>query len=141
MTGEDNVYLKFVTSVINKISNLILAHNNDSNAHSALKNAIISQSITNGDTTHAPSADAVYDALSLKQDSNSAFSGAYSDLTGKPTIPTDVSDLTDTNNTTFTPKSHSHGLTDVTDTSTVEVVVTYTDSSTDTLNLVVYDED
>lgn len=27
----------------------------------------------------------------------------------KPTIPTDVSDLTDTQNTTFTPKSHNHG--------------------------------
>ena len=33
----------------------------------------------------------------------------WSDITNKPTIPTDVSDLTDTQSTQFTPKSHTHG--------------------------------
>ena len=38
-----------------------------------------------------------------------AFSNDYTDLDNKPSIPSDVSDLTDTNNTQFTPKSHTHG--------------------------------
>ena len=33
----------------------------------------------------------------------------WADVQNKPTIPTDVSDLTDNSNTPFTPKSHSHG--------------------------------
>lgn len=117
MTSEidSNKILKVYNAITNRISSLIGSHNNNSSAHS-FGNAGASKNVVtdaNGNLT----------------------------VENKPTIPTDVSDLTDTNNTTFTPKSHSHGLTDVTDTSTVEVVVTYTDSSTDTLNLVVYDED
>lgn len=46
---------------------------------------------------------------SVDTTSYSTFSGSYNDLSNKPTIPTDVSDLTDTNNTAFTPKSHTHG--------------------------------
>lgn len=53
--------------------------------------------------TQYPSAKAVYDAL------QNGFSGDYNDLTNKPTIPSDVSDLTDSSNTQFTPKSHTHG--------------------------------
>ena len=53
--------------------------------------------------TQYPSAKAVYDAL------QNGFSGDYNDLTNKPTIPNDVSDLTDSSNTQFTPKSHRHG--------------------------------
>ena len=34
---------------------------------------------------------------------------SYNDLTNKPTIPSDVADLTDNSNTAFTPKSHTHG--------------------------------
>lgn len=34
----------------------------------------------------------------------------WADIENKPTIPTDVSDLTDNNNTPFTPKSHTHGV-------------------------------
>lgn len=89
--------------------------------------------------------------------SNVAFSGDYDDLTDKPTIPVDVSDLTDTQNTAFTPKTHTHNeyltkttadtyyqaigsssaitSSDLTDVETVEVVVTYTDNSTETLVL------
>ena len=37
-----------------------------------------------------------------------ATTGSYNDLLSKPNIPEDVSDLTDTNNTPFTPKSHIH---------------------------------
>lgn len=33
----------------------------------------------------------------------------WADVQNKPTIPTDVSDLTDNSNTPFTPKSHTHG--------------------------------
>jgi len=155
----------------------------------------ITQSITEDDTTHVPSGDAVYDALSGKVDKETGkglFSGSYTDLTNKPTlfsgnyndlsnkptipssssdlsdgsniikksnteglikndgtidtheyiteqyvhpsakqcnasipgdisdltdttgiIPEDVSDLTDTNNTPFTPKSHSHTISDL----------------------------
>ena len=125
-------------------------------------------------TTHAPSGDAVHDALSEKVDKETGkglFSGSYNDLTDKPTIPdvsgklniaqtshkgknvvvdgtsgnisfedkyshpstkqcnyaythpstkqcnasipADISDLTDTQNTPFTPKSHSHTISDL----------------------------
>lgn len=53
----------------------------------------IVQEITAEDTTHAPSGDAVHDALSEKVDKETGkglFSGSYNDLTDKPTIP-DVS--------------------------------------------------
>lgn len=63
--------------------------------------------------TRYPTEKLVKDSLDLKANSSSlstvATSGSYNDLTDKPTIPSDVSDLTDTQNTTFTPKSHSHG--------------------------------
>lgn len=45
----------------------------------------ISSSSTN---TQYPSAKLLYDQLQLKQNSSSAFSGNYNDLTNKPTIPT-----------------------------------------------------
>ena len=51
----------------------------------------ITQNVTDGDTTHAPSGDAVHDALSEKVDKETGkglFSGSYNDLTDKPTIPT-----------------------------------------------------
>ena len=43
-----------------------------------------------------------------------ATSGSYNDLTNKPNIPTDVSQLTDTQNTPFTPKSHNHSIENIT---------------------------
>ena len=46
--------------------------------------------------------------------SNVATSGSYNDLSNKPSIPSDVSELTDTQNTAFTPKSHTHAISDVT---------------------------
>ena len=87
-----------------------------------------------------------------KENGKGLFSGSYNDLSNKPTIPSDVSDLTDshdiipsdvadltdTQNTAFTPKSHTHGLSDVNNTSTVEVTITYTDTTTATVNLVTY---
>lgn len=65
----------------------------------------------------------------------SGFSGDYNDLTNKPTIPTDVSQLTDNNNTAFTPKAHNHSFLNISDVETVQVEVTYEDDSTDTINL------
>ena len=44
----------------------------------------------------------------------STFSGDYEDLDNKPSVPSDVSELTDTHNTQFTPKTHQHIITDVT---------------------------
>lgn len=67
-----------------------------------------------------------------------ATSGDYNDLDNLPVIPEDVSDLTDLQNTPFTPKSHSHVLADLTNFTTVEVVVTYTDGTTETRQLVQY---
>ena len=66
-----------------------------------------------------------------------ATSGSYNDLSNKPSIPSDVSDLTDNSNTQFTPKAHTQALSTITDTDTVEVLVTYTDNTTETLDLVV----
>lgn len=39
-----------------------------------------------------------------------ASTGNYDDLDNKPSIPSDVSELSDNNNTAFTPKSHTHGI-------------------------------
>lgn len=46
------------------------------------RSAVLTQVLANGDTTHAPSADVVYDALALKAPLNSPA------LTGTPTAPT-----------------------------------------------------
>ena len=51
--------------------------------------------------------------------SYSTFDGNYNSLTNKPTIPTDVSDLTDTQNTQFTPKNHTHTKSNITDFPTI----------------------
>ena len=77
--------------------------------------------------TKVPSEKLTKNSLDAKADSSSlatvATTGDYDDLTDKPTIPsdvsdltdstgiipTDVSDLTDTQDTAFTPKSHQHG--------------------------------
>ena len=67
--------------------------------------SILTQSITNGDTTHAPSGDAVYDALDNKLDKThtsykgknvvtNASTGAI-EFENKPTIPTGSSTATD----------------------------------------------
>lgn len=86
--------------------------------------------------------DEVDNLLSNKMDivnlATVATSGLYNDLSNKPSIPSDVSDLTDNNNTQFTPKAHTQALSSITDANTVEVVVTYTDNTTETLDLVVY---
>ena len=82
----------------------------------------ITQNVTDGDTTHAPSGDAVHDALSEKVDKETGkglFSGSYNDLTDKPTIPTVPSASTttpsaDTTNgdvgdgTTWARSNHKH---------------------------------
>ena len=53
--------------------------------------------------------------VNLNQGSGSSNMNVVTDSSGnitveaKPTIPTDVSQLTDNNNTAFTPKSHTHG--------------------------------
>lgn len=44
---------------------------------------IIASSITNGDTTHAPSGDVVFDALALKADASSLGSGEFAAFTNK----------------------------------------------------------
>lgn len=73
---------------------------------------VVVDEITDGDM-HAVTSNAVYQGMELKQDVADAFSGDYDDLTNKPTIPVDVSDLTDTENTPFTPKTHTHSISDL----------------------------
>ena len=62
-----------------------------------------------------------------------ATTGSYNDLLSKPNIPEDVSDLTDTNNTPFTPKSHIHTINQITDFPQLANVAT-TGSYNDLLN-------
>ena len=50
-----------------------------------------------------------------KETGKGLFSGSYNDLINKPTIPSDVSDLTDTQNTQFTPKAHEQSATTIKD--------------------------
>ena len=61
---------------------------------------------------------------SISSLSTVATSGSYNDLTNTPTIPTDVSDLTDTQNTQFTPKTHTHTKSQITDFPTLSTVAT-----------------
>lgn len=142
----DNYYLKQI------------AENTEGGTGGGGSGTNISQTITDGDTTHAPSGNAVFDALALKQDTSSAFSGSYEDLTykptlfsgsyndlsdkptlfsgsyndlsNKPTIPSDVSDLTDNSNTQFTPKTHSHTVSDITNFPDLEFVKITTNKGT-----------
>lgn len=55
---------------------------------------VVVDEITDGEM-HAVTSNAVYHGMELKQDAADAFSGDYDDLTNKPTIPEEVSDLTD----------------------------------------------
>lgn len=74
--------------------------------------------------------------LSLKLDSEDAFSGSYNDLTNKPSIPVKTSDLT--NDSGFlTSHQDITGKMNKTDYETKNVVVTYTDETTATLKFVV----
>lgn len=86
----------------------------------------------------------VYTTFSSINSGNGAwimFENMYTHPTTKQcsaSIPSDVSDLTDNNNTAFTPKTHTHNYSDVNNISTVAVTVTYTDNSTETINLLKY---
>lgn len=74
--------------------------------------------------------------LSLKLDSEDAFSGSYNDLTNKPSIPVKTSDLT--NDSGFlTSHQDITGKMDKASHETKNVVVTYTDETTATLKFVV----
>ena len=53
-----------------------------------------------------------------------ATTGDYDDLTDTPTIPSDVADLTDTHDTAFTPKSHTHTKSQITDFPSLATVAT-----------------
>ena len=92
---------EFINAVVSKISTLISTHNTSSSAHNDIRNLVsakadITQSITNGDTTHSPSGDAVYDALSVKSDTGHTHTNY---------VATSDSRLTNAR----TPTSHSHG--------------------------------
>lgn len=57
---------------------------------------VITQTITNGDTTHAPSGDVLFDALALKADLNSPT------FTGTPILPTGTTGVTQPTNNNST---------------------------------------
>lgn len=60
--------------------------------------------------TQYPSAKVVFDELELKQDAADAFSGDYEDLTNKPTIPTVVDTIEDSNMNAVTSNAVHDGL-------------------------------
>ncbi len=72
-------------------------------------NKVTSISSSSTDTQY-PSAKAVYDELELKQDAADAFSGDYEDLTNKPTIPTVVDTIADSNMNAVTSNAVHDGL-------------------------------
>ena len=131
-----------------KLQCLITTHNEDNTSHSDIRTAVASKA----DSVDVPTktSDLTNDSgfLTQHQDitgkantadlATVATSGNYNDLDNIPSIPEDVSELTDLQNTPFTPKSHSHILADLTNFTTVEVVVTYTDGTTETRQLVQY---
>lgn len=72
-------------------------------------NKVTSLSSASTDTQY-PSAKVVYDELDLKQDKADAFSGDYNDLTNKPTIPTVVDTIADSNMNAVTSNAVHDGL-------------------------------
>ena len=68
---------------------------------------VVVDEITDGEM-HAVTSNAVYHGMELKQDAADAFSGDYDDLTNKPTIPEEVSDLSDGSDVLM--KSSTSGL-------------------------------
>ena len=76
-------------------------------------------------------------------DTNYIIPSDISDLSDSSgIIPTDVSDLTDTQDTTFTPKTHTHSESDITDLTsyletadvdTLTATITYTNNTTETV--------
>ena len=176
----------FINAVVSKISTLISTHNTSSSAHNDIRNLVsakadITQSITNGDTTHSPSGDAVYDALSGKSDTGHTHSdyvttsdsrltnartptshthgnisndGKIGSTSGLPVITTTNGVVTTgsfgSSAGTFcqgndsrlsdarTPTSHTHNYTDLNNISLVELLVEYTDGTTETIKVLKY---
>ena len=109
---------------------------NDSTADDFVKNKPTVDSAPTESSTNLVQSGGVYEALSGKVDSTSlatvATSGLYSDLTGTPTIPDELSDLsddathrlvTDTEKTTWNAKSDFSGsYNDLTDKPTIPTV-------------------
>ena len=58
------------------------------NLETESRSIILVQSISNGDTTHAPSGDAVYDALALKEDTSNKSSNMTTDTGSTSKYPT-----------------------------------------------------
>lgn len=98
----------------------------------------------------------IQEKLDEKLDTSDAFSGSYTDLTNKPTIPSasssnpsaDVSggaiglsgnyakaDHQHPLSSAYATATHNQASTTITDMDVVQVVVTYTDDTTETLNL------
>lgn len=223
-TGLDNAVNKD-SVYIDDVNSSISTHNSSNSAHQDIRDLIpnvsgkadITQSITNGDTTHSPSADIIYDTLidsnsttknghthnyatsndiSSSISTHNSNSSAHSDI--RQSIPSassvtpsadttngvigsssnyakadhqhplssayatsghshsgmlttsDVGTSSDTSSSKIvacndtrlsdarTPTSHTHTYSNITNVSTVAVVVTYTDDTTETLNLLKY---
>lgn len=141
VSSDDSIIVGLKNSIVNKINTLIGNHNESNDAHEGIRESIPSKTsdltndsnfITTSNTSGLIKNDGSIDTtqyLSQHQDisgkANSAdlatvaTTGLYNDLTGKPTIPTKVSDLTNDSNFVSTddtrlsdartPTSHQHG--------------------------------
>ena len=90
-------------------SNPFLTTHQDISGKEDKSNKVTSLSSASTDTQY-PSAKVVYDELDLKQDKADAFSGDYEDLTNKPTIPTVVDTIADSNMNAVTSNAVHDGL-------------------------------
>lgn len=79
----------------------------------AARTAVVASSISDGDTTHAPSGDAVFDALALKQDAitGAATSITGSDLTASKALVSDASGKVAASSVTATELGYLSGVT------------------------------
>ena len=120
------------------ISNPIVVDDDSTTAYGSAYGQALEQLI--GDSSLDTSATTITDAIN---ELNSNIPSDVSDLSDSSgIIPTDVSDLTDTQDTTFTPKTHTHSESDITDLTsyletadvdTLTATITYTNNTTETV--------
>lgn len=113
--SDDNEYLYL------NVNDFVDVYEGDNSTIVVSNNVISVKANVFADKSHSHTKSEITDFPSL---ANVATSGSYADLSNKPSIPSDVSDLTDTNNTQFTPKTHTHTKSEITDFPTLSNVAT-----------------
>lgn len=138
-----------VTDFVNAINGLISSHNSSSTAHSTemAKKVNINQGTTNnGKFLKVSSGNVTCESVTIPSASSSTpsadvsggaigSSSNYAKADHQHPLSSAYATSGHNHSGTYAPVSHTQASSTITDMSTVQVVVTYTDDSTETLNL------